>query len=148
MRERRVQKPVVIFHTSDLHGVLREGAAEKLGALKRAHPGSLLLDAGDALRAGNLGFSPAGEPILRRMAEVGYDAMAMGNRESHPLRAALAQKLKDATFPVLSANLVAKARRLAERGTAVSRADAQRPEDRHLRPHHSRLHGPSRGGRG
>jgi 2',3'-cyclic-nucleotide 2'-phosphodiesterase (5'-nucleotidase family) len=58
--------------------------------------------------AGNLGFSPRGEAILRTMAEVGYDAMAMGNRESHPTSLMLAQKLKGATFPVLSANLVVK----------------------------------------
>lgn len=45
---------------------------------------------------------------MRRMAEAGYDAMAMGNRESHPHARPLAQKLKDATFPVLSANLVAR----------------------------------------
>ena len=48
------------------------------------------------------------------MAEIGYAAMAMGNRESHPLAGA-AQKLKDATFPVLSANLVAKRGRLPRR---------------------------------
>ena len=81
---------------------------EQLAALERDHPGSLLFDSGDAVKAGNLGFSPTGEPTLRRMAEVGYDAMAMGNRESHPLHLPLAQKLKDATFPVLSANLLAK----------------------------------------
>jgi len=100
--------PIIIFHTSDLHGALAPGAVERLASLKRAHPGALLLDAGDAVKAGNLGVSPKGEPVLRRMAEAGYEAMAMGNRESHPLRAGLTRKLKDATFPVLCANLVAK----------------------------------------
>jgi 2',3'-cyclic-nucleotide 2'-phosphodiesterase (5'-nucleotidase family) len=105
---RNEMKPITIFHTSDLHNVLRPAAAEQLTALKRDHPGSLLFDSGDAVKAGNLGFSPTGEPTLRRMAEVGYEAMAMGNRESHPLHLPLAQKLKDATFPVLSANLLAQ----------------------------------------
>ncbi len=100
--------PLTIFHTSDLHAVLRPSAVEQLAALKREHPGSFLFDSGDALKAGNLGFRPGGEPVLGRMAEAGYDAMAMGNRESHPLRLPLAQKLKDATFPILSANLMAK----------------------------------------
>lgn len=99
--------PITIHHTSDLHGSLQDSAAQRLAALKRDHPGSFLFDSGDAIRSGNLGFSPTGEPTLRRMAEAGYDAMAMGNRESHPLRLPLAQKLKDATFPVLSANLMA-----------------------------------------
>ncbi len=95
----------IIFHTSDLHNRLRPAAAERIAALKRGHPGALLLDAGDAIAAGNLGFSPGGEPILRLMAEVGYDAMAMGNRESHPNRAVLSKKLRDASFPILAANL-------------------------------------------
>lgn len=95
----------IIFHTSDLHNRLRSAAAERIAALKREHPGALLLDAGDAIAAGNLGFSPGGEPILRLMAEVGYDAMAMGNRESHPNRVVLNKKLRDASFPILAANL-------------------------------------------
>jgi 2',3'-cyclic-nucleotide 2'-phosphodiesterase (5'-nucleotidase family) len=65
-----------------------------------------LLDAGDAVAAGNLSFRLFGEPILRRMAEAGYDAMTMGNRESHPRRSFLVRKLRDASFPVLAANLV------------------------------------------
>ena len=97
----------MILHTSDLHTVLPRAAVQQLASLKRAHPGALLLDAGDALKAGNLAFHSAGEPVLGLMAEAGYDAMAMGNRESHPLRQALARKLKDATFPILSANLEA-----------------------------------------
>jgi 2',3'-cyclic-nucleotide 2'-phosphodiesterase (5'-nucleotidase family) len=99
---------VIVFHTSDFHNRLYPAAARQLAELKRANPGALLFDSGDALRAGNLGFSPRGEPILRQMAETGYDAMAMGNRESHPNRLALARKLRDATFPILSANMRAK----------------------------------------
>jgi len=98
----------LIFHTSDLHNKLRPAAAEQIAELKRRNPGALLLDAGDAIAAGNLGFSPRGEPILRLMAEIGYDAIAMGNRESHPNRQILERKLQDAAFPVLAANLVPK----------------------------------------
>jgi 5'-nucleotidase len=105
---------IVIFHTADLHNRLAPAAARQLAALKRAHPRSLLLDAGDAVAAGNLGFRPGGEPILRLMAETGYDAMAMGNRESHPNRRALMAKLRDAAFPVLAANLTARRGRAPE----------------------------------
>jgi 2',3'-cyclic-nucleotide 2'-phosphodiesterase (5'-nucleotidase family) len=98
----------IIFHTSDLHNRLKPAAAEQIAALKGQNPGALLLDAGDAIAAGNLTFTPGGEPILRLMAEIGYDAMAMGNRESHPNRQILARKLRDARFPVLAANLVPK----------------------------------------
>jgi len=99
---------LVIFHTADLHNRLRPEAARRLKELKESHPGCLLLDAGDAVGAGNLTFRPGGEPILRTMSEIGYHAMAMGNRESHPRRSFLERKLRDAAFPVLSANLVSK----------------------------------------
>lgn len=100
----------VILHTADFHNRLKPAAAARLAELKRAHPDALLLDAGDAVGAGNLTFRPGGEPILRQMAEIGYDAMAMGNRESHPSRDILTRKLRDAAFPVLAANLAAKRR--------------------------------------
>lgn len=93
------------FHTADLHNRLSPAAARRLADLKRRHEGALLLDAGDAIGAGNLTFRPGGEPILRRMGEIGYDAMSMGNRESHPLRRILERKLRDAAFPVLAANM-------------------------------------------
>lgn len=106
--------PVTIFHTADLHNRLRPAAARQLAELKRQHPGSLLLDAGDAIAAGNLTYRMMGEPVLRVMANAGYDAMAMGNRESHPLRHALERKLRDASFPVLAANIRAQRRPLPE----------------------------------
>jgi len=105
---------VVILHTADLHNRLSPGAANRLRELKRSHPFCLLLDAGDAIGAGNLTFRPQGEPMLRLMAEIGYDAMAMGNRESHPTHLGLGRKLREATFPVLSANIVARRGRLPE----------------------------------
>ncbi len=97
--------PFIFLHTADFHNRLRAAAARQLAELKRRHEGALLLDAGDAVAAGNLWFRLGGEPILRRMAAIGYDAMAMGNRESHPTRRLLQRKLRDATFPVLAANL-------------------------------------------
>ncbi len=93
------------LHTADFHNRLPPAAARQLAELKRQNEGALLLDAGDAVAAGNLWFRLGGEPILQRMADIGYDAMAMGNRESHPSRRLLERKLRDAAFPVLAANL-------------------------------------------
>jgi len=42
---------------------------------------------------------------LRLMSEVGYDAMCVGNREFHPIPALFRHKVRDAAFPLLSANL-------------------------------------------
>lgn len=95
---------VTIYYTSDLHGRLTAPKAGWLAARVRETPGALLLDGGDAIQAGNL-TARRSEPILPLMAETGYQAMAMGNRESHPRRSWLERKLREATFPVLAANL-------------------------------------------
>lgn len=108
-RERRsAEDTLVILHSADLHNRLKPEAARRLAELRAAEPNCLLLDAGDAVAAGNLTYRPGGEPILKTMAEIGYQAMTMGNRESHPRRWFLERKLKDAAFPVLAANLVAE----------------------------------------
>jgi len=99
-----------LLHTNDLHNRLREEQASAIARLHRELPDSLLLDAGDAVGAGNMTFRARGEPVLRMMTAAGYQAMAMGNRESHPTRAVLVRKLSDAGFPVLAANMLARRR--------------------------------------
>jgi 2',3'-cyclic-nucleotide 2'-phosphodiesterase (5'-nucleotidase family) len=96
---------MTIIHTGDFHNKLGDVEAARLAGIRGAHPGALLLDAGDAVGAGNLGFRPGGEPILERMSALGYAAMTMGNREAHVWRNIVDLKVKSASFPVLSANL-------------------------------------------
>ena len=100
-----------IFHTNDFHGKLTDDKAARLKSETRrlaADEPYLLLDAGDAIAAGNLGFNPLGEPVLSRMSALGYDAMTMGNRETHPSLAIVRTKLSKASFPVLCGNGYAK----------------------------------------
>ena len=99
-----------ILHTNDFHNALRDEGAGRLQAAIAALDGApyLLLDAGDAIGAGNIGVNPFGEPILDRMSALGYHAMAMGNREFHFLHAALETKINRARFPVLCANVHAR----------------------------------------
>jgi 2',3'-cyclic-nucleotide 2'-phosphodiesterase (5'-nucleotidase family) len=97
-----------LYHTNDFHGRLTPERAAVLAGFRREHAGSLLLDAGDAVSAGNLGFRSGGEPILRLMNDLAYDAMTVGNRESHPRRELFPKKLAGARFPVLCANLNAR----------------------------------------
>jgi 2',3'-cyclic-nucleotide 2'-phosphodiesterase (5'-nucleotidase family) len=106
---------VVIIHTNDSHGRFAprpgtKGSAvtDRLRAIMEAHPGAVLLDAGDAVSAGNLGFRPGGEPALEAMSGLGYEAMCLGNRESHPRKEIFPLKLDRARFPILSANMRAK----------------------------------------
>lgn len=98
---------VHVFHTNDFHNRLTETGEQRIREAVEAVGGEpwLLLDAGDAIKAGNLGVTPGGEPILRRMTSLGYHAMTVGNRETHPSRALFLSKIADAGFPVLSANM-------------------------------------------
>lgn len=96
---------LTIFHTNDFHNRIDEPKAARLRALKDTNPDSLLLDAGDAIWAGNVFVRPGGEPALRLMNAAGYDAMALGNREFHFLASGLRGKLGWAEFPVLCANI-------------------------------------------
>ena len=96
---------LTILHTNDLHGKLSDRAAERIAREKSTAEHCLLLDGGDATPSGNIYYRPGGEPILARMSELGYDAMAMGNREFHFLGPGLKSKVKLARFPILCANL-------------------------------------------
>ncbi|MGQ9738411.1 MAG: bifunctional metallophosphatase/5'-nucleotidase [Armatimonadota bacterium] len=99
---------LVILHTNDMHNRLRENQAARLRQIveeERAKAPCLLLDAGDAVGAGNVTFNPAGEPILDLMSDIGYDAMTVGNREFHFTEVGFHTKLNRARFPVLCANV-------------------------------------------
>lgn len=96
---------LIILHTNDLHNQLSIPSAQIIRELKEQDENTLLLDAGDAISAGNIYFHPAGEPILDIMSDTGYDAMVLGNREFHFLKIGLNAKIASAAFPVLSANL-------------------------------------------
>jgi 2',3'-cyclic-nucleotide 2'-phosphodiesterase (5'-nucleotidase family) len=99
-----------ILHTNDFHNSFGDEGEVRLrkaiADLKEAP--YLLLDAGDAIKAGNVGVNPFGEPVLDRMSDLGYDAMTMGNREFHVLQAALETKINRARFPILCANMRTK----------------------------------------
>jgi len=99
---------VVIFHTSDMHNRLDPRRAALLRELKRSEPKALLLDSGDAIRAGNTFWIPGGEPVLDLMSQAGYDAMCVGNREYHFTGVGMNSKTSRALFPLLSANLRAR----------------------------------------
>jgi len=97
-----------VFHTNDFHNALTETGAARLRAAVDAlgsNAPHLLLDAGDAIKAGNVGVNPFGEPILGLMSRTGYHAMTLGNREFHVWRRALETKINRAAFPVLCANI-------------------------------------------
>jgi 2',3'-cyclic-nucleotide 2'-phosphodiesterase (5'-nucleotidase family) len=99
---------VRLLFTSDLHGRLTAELAQRLAALKAERPDTLLLDAGDAIKAGNVAIPLRPEAAWAHMAEAGYDALTIGNRESHITEFGLRAKLKGAPMPVLCANMLTK----------------------------------------
>jgi len=96
---------LTLLHTNDLHGHLSETAARRLAQLKADGGPCLLLDSGDAVTCGNVGWHQRGEAMHQRMALAGYDALAMGNREYHFRPGPQTAKLRLAPCPVLCANL-------------------------------------------
>ena len=97
---------LTVLHTNDYHDKLTDKRAERIASLLRSSgPDTLLLDAGDAVSAGNVGVRIGGEPILTLMSRIGYHAMALGNREFHVADTVLRHKIGNASFPVLSANM-------------------------------------------
>lgn len=97
---------ITILHTNDFHNRLTE---EKAAVLKRARNRlggrGVLIDAGDAVGSGNISYRGSGEPILDVMNAIGYDGMAVGNREFHLTRRGFQCKVGRARFPVLCANV-------------------------------------------
>ncbi len=109
---------LTILHTNDTHAHLESfepfeqpvqgGVARRITAVEgvRAEGGNvLLLDAGDVFQ-GTLYFNMWNvQADLWFMNEMGYEAMAVGNHEFDKDHQTLAEFVKGADFPLLSANL-------------------------------------------
>jgi 2',3'-cyclic-nucleotide 2'-phosphodiesterase (5'-nucleotidase family) len=98
---------LTIMHTNDTHAHL-DTVAKRVSAIKQVRAESantLLLDAGDVF-SGTLYFNEyEGLADLEFMNLVGYDAMTFGNHEFDKGTATLANFVKDAQFPFVSANV-------------------------------------------
>lgn len=95
-----------LLHTNDFHNHLTQAHALRLGQMRQQLGESgMIVDAGDAIAAGNLTFRPGGEPILDTLTRIGYAAMTVGNREFHLTQIGFHSKLSRARFPVLCANV-------------------------------------------
>jgi 2',3'-cyclic-nucleotide 2'-phosphodiesterase (5'-nucleotidase family) len=121
------QRPLCLIHTADLHDHLTPQKAERLRELK-AERRALLLDCGDALQSPNLVAWPWPEKAIRLMNRAGYDAMCAGNREYGLTRRWMMGKTGEASFPVVSANLLPRGRELPQlrRWTILSSASGLR----------------------
>ncbi|MDF9298541.1 5'-nucleotidase C-terminal domain-containing protein [Geobacillus stearothermophilus] len=98
---------LTVMHTNDTHAHL-DNIARRITAIKQVRqekPNSLLLDAGDVF-SGTLYFNEFnGLADLEFMNLAGYDAMTFGNHEFDKGTAILANFVKGAKFPFVSANV-------------------------------------------
>ncbi len=96
-----------VMHTNDTHANI-DNAAKKMTAIKSVRaekPDALLLDAGDVF-SGTLYFNEyKGLADLDFMNLAGYDAMTFGNHEFDLGTETLANFVKEAKFPFVSANV-------------------------------------------
>jgi 2',3'-cyclic-nucleotide 2'-phosphodiesterase (5'-nucleotidase family) len=100
---------VVILHTNDIHGQLLPkngvGGIAEIAAIVRREGPDLVLDAGDLFTGTYLSDHFQGVPTIRAMNAIGYTAAAVGNHEFDYGQDALRMRLREASFPFLSANI-------------------------------------------
>ncbi|WP_102264517.1 bifunctional metallophosphatase/5'-nucleotidase [Mesobacillus jeotgali] len=98
---------LTIMHTNDTHAHL-DTVAKRVAAIKQVreeNANTVLLDAGDVF-SGTLYFNEFnGLADLEFMNMVGYDAMTFGNHEFDKGTETLANFVKEANFPFVSANV-------------------------------------------
>lgn len=103
---------LAVMHTNDTHSYLERAPyyATAIKEIRADYQNSILLDAGDVF-SGDLYFNLfKGQASLEMMEYLGYDAMTFGNHEfdlggSTEGHQALAEFVKNASFPMVSANV-------------------------------------------
>ncbi|MGE5653029.1 MAG: bifunctional metallophosphatase/5'-nucleotidase [Bacillota bacterium] len=106
-------KTITIFHTNDTHSRVVEGSdsigfaklASLINAYRSEHPNTLVLDAGDTFHGQTISTLVKGASIVEVMNAIGYDAMTPGNHDFNYGYEQLLELAKQATFPILSANV-------------------------------------------
>jgi 5'-nucleotidase/UDP-sugar diphosphatase len=110
--------PLRILHVNDLHGFaeshkrlgsddLRGGVAclASLAQKLRKEKPSLLVSAGDMIQGNTWANLFEGKPVIEVMNTMRFDAMVVGNHEFDFGKTALMERIKEADFPVLGANV-------------------------------------------
>jgi 2',3'-cyclic-nucleotide 2'-phosphodiesterase/3'-nucleotidase/5'-nucleotidase len=114
-------KVVDILTTNDIHGKIEvgfdkkrnqgQGGIETLGGIvtdfRAVNPeGTVVVDGGDAWQGTLISNTTNGQSVMDTMAQVKYDAAAIGNHEFDFGRDVLINNIKNAKFPILGANII------------------------------------------
>ena len=108
---------LVILHTNDSHGFDKYGDGSNgmavIAQVKKDYEAEgydvLLFDSGDAIQDNNLVNFSKGESAVAFMNAAGYDAATFGNHEFDYGQAVLADRIKQARFPYVAANVIVDA---------------------------------------
>ncbi len=118
---------LTILHTNDVHGHLTAwqgwdgelkgktigGLAHLASAINRVRKETgdavLLMDAGDLIGDTMIADLTEGQALIRVFNHLKYDAMTFGNHEPDFGIGALRDRIKEATFPFVAANLINRA---------------------------------------
>lgn len=108
---------LILLHTNDTHGHLKPiptpdgtsqgGYARRATFVQRQraeNPNTLLLDAGDFYQGSRFWHEFKGQPDIRLMNTLRYDAATIGNHDFDGGLELLARRLREARFPILCAN--------------------------------------------
>lgn len=117
--------PLTVLTTNDFHGNLISNQVDSktkkpwgnsdivaayFEAAKAKNPlGTIIVDAGDAFQGTPTSNVLRGRSMVDIMNAIGYDAMTLGNHEFDWGREVLADRIKQAKFPFISANIYYKA---------------------------------------
>lgn len=108
---------LIILHTNDTHGFdKRENGSNGMAIVSQIkkdlkHQGYdvLLLDAGDAIQDNNLVNFSKGKAAIAFMNAAGYNAATLGNHEFDYGQDVLAERIKEAKYPYVSATVFVEA---------------------------------------
>lgn len=100
---------IVIYSTNDTHGSIKNFAkvAKFIQEERDKYPNVIVMSVGDMFSGNPIvdQYNPQGLPMVELMNKVGYEYAAYGNHEFDYGQEALAQRINDANFQFLCANM-------------------------------------------
>lgn len=100
---------VVIFHFNDAHGAIDNFAkiAHRIDEERQKNPNTFVLNAGDNFSGNPIvdQYADRGRPIFDILNAIHLDVMAMGNHDFDYGQDIFAKRMKEASFPILAANI-------------------------------------------
>jgi len=101
-----------ILHIGDLQGHIDPHMARIatiINDIRAQQPNTIVVDAGDTLHGAPIANHFEGEPVIKAMNAIGFDAMVVGNHDFNFGSETLLERDGEAIFPLLGGNIVYEA---------------------------------------